>query len=80
MNSRKKIKKKKKPLSPVVTSIRSLTGRGLQSNKCVRCEYEWREDPQGANTMCPKCRCMYVKWLDYHEVFDGVEDYLWMEI
>jgi len=34
--------------------------------KCLKCGYEYEIEPE--MTQCPKCRHLYVKWLNYEEM------------
>ena len=40
----------------------------LAKNLCLKCKYEW-EDRPGPHTKCPVCGHLYVKWLNYEEMF-----------
>lgn len=33
--------------------------------KCLKCGYEYESNP--CPTQCPKCRSLYVKWVNYDE-------------
>ena len=35
--------------------------------KCLKCEFEYEHPVR--QTQCPKCRHLYVQWLNYDELF-----------
>lgn len=37
--------------------------------KCLKCNYEYSHPPRP--TECPICGHLYVKWLNYEEMFGG---------
>jgi len=81
MNARRKIKKSKfRKEVTVWEPLRLERIRGLQNNKCVRCEKEWVEVPRGSATVCPSCRNSYIKWMNYDFVVEdlGWAEYLWL--
>jgi rubrerythrin len=41
----------------------------LAKYKCLKCQHEYSHPPRP--TECPKCGHLYVKWLNYEEMFGG---------
>jgi hypothetical protein len=41
----------------------------LANYKCLKCEHEYSHPPRP--TECPICGHLYVKWLNYEEMFGG---------
>ena len=33
--------------------------------KCLKCSYQWKAFLNGQHQICPKCRHLYIKWLNY---------------
>lgn len=38
----------------------------LSCYNCLKCGYEWTSNP--GPTQCPKCKNLYVKWINYEEM------------
>ena len=51
-------------------SITSWGGKIMKAKYlCLKCNLEWEEELKGP-TECPKCHFIYIKWLNYKELFN----------
>jgi len=41
----------------------------ISQYKCMKCDHKWEEVHRGP-TLCPKCSHLYVKWLNYEELYE----------
>jgi hypothetical protein len=41
--------------------------RAVASNRCLKCDHEWRDKPMGfaRHLTCPRCRSEYWAWVNY---------------